>query len=196
MVGRDHECVSARGPTATSVSFVVSWDPSAELENPVDFRLAMNGPVTLFWNTEHLAKSVRWLRSHGYRVVEVDASTSSRSELLVEVGAGLGFPHYFGRSLDAFHDCLGDVASGEYGWEPTDAGLVLVLTGFDSFVRAEPHAAHGILDSFTEQGRFAMLFGNRLLCLAQTDDPGLSLPPVGTEQISWNDAESLASSRG
>lgn len=173
-----------------------SWDPSSEVEHPVDFRLALNGPVTLFWSTDILGSSVRWLREHGYRVVEVDAANSSPMELLVEVGQRLEFPNYFGRSLDAFHDCLSDVAVGEHGWTPHDTGLVLVLTNFDAFIRAEPEVAHAILDSFTVQSRYAMLFGNRLLCLVQTDDPRVQLPSVGAERISWNDAELLDSSRG
>ncbi|WP_182376508.1 barstar family protein [Nocardioides sp. WS12] len=176
---------------------MTSWDRAVAVEHPVDFRLALNGPVTLFWRESILEDTVQWLRQHGYRVVEIDvSSTTSKVELLVEIGRRLEFPNYFGRSLEAFNDCMGDVASGEYGWDRSDAGLVLVLKHFRKFALLEPSVAHSILDTFTAQARYGMLFGNRLLCLVQTADPRQRFEGVGAERIIWNDAEAMDSSRG
>jgi hypothetical protein len=40
----------------------------------------------------------------------------------------LQFPDCYGRNLDAFNDCMGDVTAFQYGARPDAAGLVLVLT--------------------------------------------------------------------
>ncbi len=109
----------------------------------------------------------------------------------------LDFPAYFGRNLDALNDCLRDVAVGDYGWRAdTATGLVLVLTTFDRFAAADGRTAQVLLDSFADQARRAMLLGNRLMCLVQSNDPSLAFEPVGAMPVTWNDAEWLDAKRG
>ncbi|GAA0960275.1 hypothetical protein GCM10009554_75150 [Kribbella koreensis] len=60
---------------------MVAFDPDRALDNSVDYRLMMNGFVTLFWSPEVLANTVDWLAEHGYRLARADASTRSTSVL-------------------------------------------------------------------------------------------------------------------
>jgi hypothetical protein len=43
--------------------------------------------------------------------------------------------------------------------------------------------------------RTAALFGRRLMCLVQSDDPHIRFEPVGATPVAWNDAEWLNSKR-
>ena len=108
----------------------------------------------------------------------------------------LQFPGYFGRNLDALNDCMRDVASGEYGWPADATGLVIILRAFDAFAAVDRRTAQIMLNIFTHQARSAVLVGNRLICLVQSNDPQLSFEPVGAMPVLWNDAELLSSSRG
>jgi RNAse (barnase) inhibitor barstar len=112
------------------------------------------------------------------------------------VAQGLGFPDYFGRNLDALNDCMRDVASCEYGWRPDATGLVIVLRAFDAFARLDRRTAQIMLDILADQARAAILIGNRIICLVQSDDPELTCEPVGAMPVLWNDAEWLDSKRG
>ncbi|WP_223205772.1 barstar family protein [Streptomyces xanthii] len=66
-----------------------------------------NGFVTLFCRRSLLEECTSWLDDHGYHVTTLDAA----ADLRMGVGAALDFPDHYGRSLDAFNDCFGDVAS-------------------------------------------------------------------------------------
>lgn len=113
-----------------------------------------------------------------------------------ELAAALDFPDYYGHNVDALNDCMGDVAAGDYG-APADAtGLVLVLTNFDTFAASHGPTAQALLDIFASQARNAALFGHRMICLVQSDDPKLSFEPVGATEVVWNDAEWLNAKRG
>jgi Barstar (barnase inhibitor) len=115
-------------PWVGTLPGVAAWDPDAEITHPVDFRLVHNTFVTMYWRSSLLDETIEWLRSHGYDVVEFDAASwASAAEMFDDVAAGLDFPAYFGRNLDALNDCMRDVASGEYGWHADATGLVLVL---------------------------------------------------------------------
>jgi hypothetical protein len=176
---------------------VASWNADAETEHPVDFRLVHNTFVTMFWRSSILDETVEWLRSHGYDVVDFDAgSWTTARQMFEDLAQGLHFPDYFGRNLNALNDCMREVASGEYGWSADATGLVLVLTAFDDFVLADRRNAQAMLDIFAVQARCAMLIGNRMICLVQSNDPQLSFEPVGAMPVMWNDAEWLDSNRG
>jgi hypothetical protein len=174
---------------------VAAWDPDAETTHPVDFRLVHNTFVTMFWRSSLLDQTIEWLRSHAYEVVEFDAASwASAAEMLDDVAAGLEFPDYFGRNLDALNDCMRDVASGDYGWHADATGLVIVLRAFDAFTSAD-HSRQILLDIFADQARCAILIGNRIICLVQSNDPHLSFDPVGAMPVTWDDAEWLNSKR-
>lgn len=182
----------------TSVHGMASWDPSAELENPVDFRLVTNGPVTMFRRSSVLSETIDWLRSNAYRVVDLSAdSWSANSDMYNDTARALDFPDYFGRNLAALNDCMGDVGSGDYGWDAeADTGLVIVLRRFDAFASVDRSTAQKLLDIFANQARSALLIGHRIICLVQSNDPALSFDPVGATPVTWNDQEWLNSSRG
>jgi hypothetical protein len=82
----------------------------------------------------------------------------------------------------------------ECGFPEGATGLVVVLTGFDGFAREFPDTAHGLLDVIAVRSRGAMLDGEQVICLVQSDDPRLS--PVGATSVMWNEAEWLNSNRG
>jgi RNAse (barnase) inhibitor barstar len=177
---------------------VANWDASAESTQPVDFRLVQNSFVTMFRRSALLEDTVSWLRSHAYRVVEFDAgSWSTDTDMHDDVARRLNFPDYFGRNLDALNDCMSDVASGDYLWDPAvDTGLVMVLRGFDAFATADRRTAQLLLDIVADQARRALLIGHRIICLIQSNDPRLAFEPVGSMPVVWNDAEWLDSNRG
>jgi hypothetical protein len=113
-------------------------------------------------------------------VVEFDAACwASAGEMFDDVAAGLDFPDYFGRNLHALNDCMRDVASCEYRWHADATGLVIVLSGFDAFTTVDRRTAQILLDIFADQARCAILIGNRIICLVQSNDPQLSFEPVG-----------------
>lgn len=174
------------------------WDADAETNHPLDYRLVHNTFVTMFWRAALLDETVGWLREHAYRVVEFDAgSWSSDVDMYEDVSVALSFPDYFGRNLDALHDCMSDVATGGYGWDAyTHTGLVIVLRAFDAFTAVERRTAQHVLEIFADQARYAMLFGHRIICLVQSNDPRLAFDPVGAMPVMWNDAEWLDSERG
>ncbi|WP_051717429.1 barstar family protein [Streptomyces sp. NRRL F-5727] len=91
----------------------------------LDLRLVQNTFVTLFWRRSLLEESTTWLDEHGYQITSLDAAAwSSEGELLRGIGAALDFPDFYGRSLDAFNDCFGDVACyAAYGIAPEATGL-------------------------------------------------------------------------
>jgi hypothetical protein len=156
----------------------------------------INSPVTLFWRRSRLDQTVERLRQHGYQVVELDASGwAGKAEMLTEIGAALGFPDFQGRSLDAFVDHMRDVVTQQHGWRPDAAGLVIVLIRYDAIAERDPHAAHAVLDTMADQSRTALLFGRRLMCLVQSDDPDIHFGPIGAMSAMWNDAEVLPSKR-
>jgi hypothetical protein len=186
----------AAGPWRYFVG-VASWDADARTTHPVDFRLVHNTFVTMFWRSSLLGETVGWLRSHGYEVAEFDAgSWASVGDMLDDLAERLQFPGYFGRNLDALNDCMRDVASHEYGWAADATGLVIVLSAFDTFATVDRTTAQIMLSIVADQARSAILVGNRLICLVQSNDPQLSFEPVGAMPVLWNDAELLNSSRG
>lgn len=175
---------------------MAAFDPEAELTHPVDYRLMANSFVTLFWRTDGLERTAESLVAMSYDVVRVNATPwLSEEDLHRDIAAALHFPDHYGKNLDALNDCLSDVAVQEYGTSPEATGLAVVITGYDKFAAVEPRTAHTVLDIFAGQARSAALFGHRMMCLVQSDDPGISFAPVGATPVMWNDAEWLDSSR-
>lgn len=178
------------------VGFVATWDPDAETSRPLDYRLVHNSFVTMFWRVSLFEETLQWLGSQAYDLVEFDASSwASAADMFNDIAVGLDFPDHFGRNFDGLNDCMGDVASGDYGWDASATGLVVVLRAFDRFAAADRLAAQTLLDIFASQARSALLVGNRVICLVQSDDPQLSFEPVGAMPVLWNDAEWLRSKR-
>ncbi|MFD7167396.1 barstar family protein [Streptomyces violascens] len=176
---------------------MTAFTPDAEMNADLDFRLMANGFVTLFCRRSLLREYTSWLDDHGYQVTILDAAAwSSQEDLLVGIGAALDFPDYYGRSLDAFNDCFGDVASdAAYGIAPKATGLVLAFTNFERFATTHPETSQNVLDIIADNARRAALFGRRVMCLVQSSDPRIEFDPVGAMPVLWNDAESLDATR-
>lgn len=169
---------------------MVAFDAEADLDQDVAFGLMRNGFVALFRRRAVLDEATTWLDERGYQVTRVDASRwRGDADLHRDIARALDFPDYYGWNLDALNDCLGDVVDHRYGWSPDATGLVLVFTGYDAFARCSPRTAHVVLDIVAGKARSAALFGRRLLCLVQSDDPDIEFESVGATPVLWNDAE-------
>lgn len=57
----------------------------------------------------------------------------------------------------------------------------MVLTSFDTFAAKCPDQAHTLLDIYARHQRAALIGGNHLICLVQSDDPALALASVGAK---------------
>jgi hypothetical protein len=107
-----------------------------------------------------------------------------------DIAAALHFPDYYGRNLDALNDCMRDIEPAE-----ESTGFVLVFTGYDRFADSCPYDAQVVLDIFASHARHAALFGQRMICLVQSDDPDIEFKPVGAEPVMWNNTEWLVAKR-
>jgi hypothetical protein len=175
---------------------VAVYERDSTVNHPLDFRLAVGGSVSLFWNTEVLRASVNWLAVSGYRLIHLDASKwRAESDMHADLASALDFPAYYGRNLDALNDCLGDVAVGDYALADGDVGLAVVIERIDLFMQRHPLVAQHLLEALAGSAREAALFGNRILCLAQSDDPDLVIPLISARHVPWNDAERQDSQR-
>lgn len=157
------------------------FDLDSDLGGDLAFRLAMNSAVTLY--RRPVDEACDWLTEHGYQLVRLDASWETQAGFHDDIKVALDFPDYYGANLDAFNDCMRDVATYDYGASRDATGTVLVFTGYDAFARHEPHAAQVILDIIAGIARFAMLFGHRMLCLVHSNDPKIGFDPVGATPV-------------
>lgn len=165
--------------------------------DPIDRRLLQDPYITLFQQPAVLDDALRRLRDSGYDVRTTDASQwTDQQGMHRALALLLDFPSYYGNNLDALNDCLSDVAGGAYGVDSGAAGLVLVLRHYDAFAVTHGDAALAVLDIFAVTARAAALHGRPMLCLVQSDDPDLELPPVGARAVPWNGAEWLRDRRG
>jgi hypothetical protein len=172
---------------------MATWDLADELNHPPDFLLIQNGFVSLFSERTILEETVSWLRQHSYKVTYLDAASwQSEEDMHGEIADVLSFPEYYGHNLDAFDDCLNDVATRAYGWTAADAGLIVVIDRYDHFASRDARAAHLLLDIYARQAAYGALFGHRLMCLVQTDDRRLQVPQVGGTSVTWNHREALS----
>lgn len=175
---------------------MAAFDRADELSHPLDYRLAANGFVTLFWSPSVLAEAVTWLEEHGYRIARAQASSwHADTDMHRDLSALLDFPEYDGGNLHALSECLYSVSLGDFGVSDTDTGLVLVLDGFDQFFERNEGLAWALLDIYAACARRAALTGTRMLCLIQSDQAQLDVPDVGAQPITWNDAEFLEQKR-
>lgn len=162
-----------------------------------DFQLMLNSAVHKFSSRTLLDDVLGWLRSDGYRIIEMSsAEWRSEADLHLAFEQRLSFPSYYGRNLDALDECMTDFGLYEFGSDPNSTGTALVLMQYDGFVRVEPTTAHIVLDVIARASRRALLVGHRMICFVQTDDPGLEIEPVGSQPVMWNPQEFLNSTRG
>lgn len=157
----------------------------------IDYRLMQNSPVALYFSPVILRDHIRELAGLGYWCPEMDTrGWESEDRMHDDFARTLDFPGYYGRNLDALNDCLGDLSSDGR------TGISLVLTGYDAFSSRFPRQAWHILDIIAHQSRYAMLVGNRLFALVQSDDPRLRFELVGGMPAWWNFREWFDKDRG
>ncbi|SFF56679.1 barstar family protein [Curtobacterium sp. YR515] len=136
------------------------------LGNRLDFEIARDGFVRRLRAGPVLRDAESWLRHEGYRVIRMDTgSWLDDRDVHTAFAAALSFPYHFGMNLDALDDCMSDVAEAASGWEASESGVVLILTGFDRFAGRLPRTAAHVQDILAKQGGYAALFGNRLLTI-------------------------------
>ena len=170
---------------------MASFKQDPEEWQRLDWRLLQNSAITLYFNRSVLEADAAWLSAHDYRVLSLQTGEQQEpGEMLVELGKLLAFPEYYGRNLDAFNDCLSDVAV------PDTGGLALVIYQFDAFARSNRAFAQAVLDICADNSRRFLLTGRRFLVLIQSDDPRIAFEPVGASAAAWNPQEWLNSKRG
>ena len=157
----------------------------------LDLRLLQNSPVALYHRPALLDEDLTQIRSQGYTIDEFDCSKwRTEADFHAEVAVRLAFPGYYGRNLDAFNDCIGDLEVSDSG------GRAIVLRRYDSFVRCESRSSQHILDILASASWHCLLFGRRLLTLVQSDDPRIQFEPVGAHPALWNPREWMDKDRG
>ncbi|MBM7475688.1 barstar family protein [Curtobacterium herbarum] len=136
------------------------------LGNRLDFEIARDGFVRRLRDDAVLRDAETWFRREGYRVTELNAGAwNDDKQMHAAFATGLQFPGHFGNNLDALDDCMSNVAEADHGWDASETGLVLILSGFDRFAQRLPRTADHVQDILRRQGRYAALFGNRLLTI-------------------------------
>jgi hypothetical protein len=173
-----------------TVGCMAAFDADAGRTHPADYDLLVDGFVHLFHRPDVLDDTVALLEGLGYDVVRVAAvAWTGEGDLHRDLAAALDFPAHYGNDLDALDDCLGDVVAYDYATSRDATGFALVLTGYDHFAARQPVVAHTMLDIFATRARSGALIGHRMICLVQSDDPQLSLDPVGAQPVRWSHAD-------
>src|SRR5258708_3593534 len=91
----------------------------------LDLRLLQNSPVALYYLPSVLDEDMARLRGEGYTMDEFDCSKwHAEADFHAEVAVRLAFPDYYGRNLDAFNDCIGEIEV------PDSGGRAIVLRRF------------------------------------------------------------------
>lgn len=157
----------------------------------LDYRLLRDGGVILYHSDAILHDNLAWLRGEKYEAHEFDARTWTSEEAFhADVAETLKFPEYYGRNLDAFNDCMGDVEV------PLAGGMAIVIRHVDAVNLRDGQLVPLVLDIIVDTTRTNLLFGPRLLTLLQSENPGIVFPTVGAVSVAWNPKEWLSSSRG
>lgn len=157
----------------------------------LDWELLQNGPVSLYFQRTVLEEDLQWLRTNAYVIDGFDCSHWQTEEHMhSDLAATLVFPDYYGKNLDALNDCLSDMEIPETG------GRVLVFQNFDRFGQKFEKVAGTVLDIIAEKSRHFLLFGERLICLVQSNDPRISFERLGGTPANWNRKEWLNKNRG
>jgi len=174
-----------------------SFENDPETWQRTDWELLQNGFVRLFWSEGLFTETKAKLVELGYTMVELNAAEWQTAEdALVAFGRELQFPEYYGRKVNALVDCLSDVATYDYGSDPTAAGTVIALDCYDVLTKRDPQLAWTLLDILADTGRQALLIGHRFVVVARSEDADLALPVVGATRAAWNRREFVRSHRG
>lgn len=157
----------------------------------------LKAAVNLYFKPAVLGRDIAALRDAGYRILTADASAwVDMADMHQDLAKVFGFPSHYGRNWDALNDCLSDVRAFYWDLPAGTLRVVLVLGRFDVFAAKYPDEAHLLLDIYAVNQREALIGGDHLICLVQSDDPSLQLAPVGATEAQWNHEEWLNRNRG
>ena len=152
----------------------------------LDWSILQNGWTSLYWKKEILETDLAWFKSEKYSIVDFDCKIWENEDRMHKLlKEKLLFPDYYGENWDALNDCLSDM-------EISDTGQIVVFRHLDNFDKS---CVQKLLDIFARNSRLQMLFGKRLLVLAQVDNPNYQIDQVGATPVIWNGAEWLDSNR-
>ncbi|WP_421108075.1 barstar family protein [Solicola sp. PLA-1-18] len=144
---------------------MVAFHLDADVTHPPDFDLVRGGGLVCFTDSDALAATEARLVRTGYDLVSLECGTWDEDSMHRELANALEFPDYYGHNLDATHDCLYDVAHGDYGWNPSRTGLAITLRNFGTFSRCESSTAQGLVAAAAHCSRDGLLFGHRIIWL-------------------------------
>ena len=155
------------------------------------FRLFQNGGVVLFKRQDLWRDQISQLRDANYLVAEIrcDQHGATESLLIATLQAlDIDVPS---TGLDGFNDYLRYLDFKAY------KGIIVAYQGFHLFRKRDDKGAFAVLDIFAHQHRSHLLFGNRLLAMAQSDDGAIDkqIGEIGGYRPIWNSAEWLNSAR-
>lgn len=157
----------------------------------------LKSAVNLYCNPSLLDRDIAALQDAGYRILTVDASSwMGVADMHQDLATVFGFPAHYGQNWAALNDCLSDVRAADWDLSTGALRVVLALRRFDVFTTKFPSEAHFLLDIYAVNQREALIDGDHLLCLVQSDDPRLQLAPVGPTTALWNRDEWLERNRG
>ena len=144
----------------------------------LDWSILQDSWISRYWQISILEEDLMWFEKENYRVVDFDCKTWDDSRVMhAQLKLKLTFPDYYGENLDALRDCLSELSINE-------RGLVLVFRHMDTINK---QTARVILDIVADTSRRHMLFGDRMITLAQFDQQDYEVDSVGlyTRCMEW-----------
>jgi RNAse (barnase) inhibitor barstar len=167
-------------------STMATFNDIEEVFHRLDWSILQNGWISLYWKKSILAKDLEWFEKENYKIVDFDCKLwTDIAEMHGQLKQKLNFPDYYGKNFDALNDCLSDI-------EINGTGQIVVFNHLDSI---DIKTIQILLDVFADNSRKHILFGERLIVLAQVDSPDFKIDPVGSTTVSWNKQEWLDSKR-
>jgi len=162
-----------------------------DAEERLDRWLMKVSPVTLYRARTLWDEAVGWFRDFGYTIYAFDCSAwRTPEDMHLALASVMDFPEYYGHNLDATNDCLA------YLPLPKATGGLVALDRLDRFVAVQREVAEALIDILADRAWLHLVYGRRLITLAQSDDPTLDFRPIGSHFAAWNPGERLFKDRG
>ena len=122
-------------------------------------------PVVRYANRNIMTEEIAELNSLGYSCSIFNCiNWQVEADFHKDVAIALEFPHYYGRNLDAFKDCLFGVTTR------SAAGVALAFYEWDNFAQAVPEDSWKILDVIAFVSRRLLVERFRFFALLHAPD--------------------------